>query len=233
MAFDHLQRMGIMSIWEVGHRWAGFDPDETSLHNLPKDVRVKLRELLSALHSSLNLLDMSGEEELDRYIPLAKLEIPNKACLRADEHLHKRHFPKKDLDSFYIRKTEFEKWCLIQAWPLPTFWFGEDEIEYHNVQAKKHYSVDLTKGTPETKSKTPKLTPAQQDKLSCQCIAVKLWSKHPDMRIADMIKESDILIDGNGKLYTAKTLRKWVGEVASDKIRARRGRPRKDEKSIT
>lgn len=75
MAYDHLQRMSIMSIWEVGHRWAGFDPDETTQSGLPKEVRGKIREILSALHTSLNLLNLSGEREFDSYIPLIKLEM--------------------------------------------------------------------------------------------------------------------------------------------------------------
>jgi len=232
MAYDHLQQMSIMSIWEVGHRWAEFDPDETTQSDLPKEVRGKIREILSALHTSLNLLNSSGEREFDSYIPLIKLEIANKARLRADEYLLKRQFPKDDLDTFYIHRAEFMKWCLIQMWPLPSFWFGEDEIYDHNMELKLIYSVDLSEGQPETTVKPPKLKPAQRDKLTCQANAKTLWAEHPDMRIAEVIKEPAILIDGNGKLYTAKTLRKWVGEVASDEISARRGRPRKDEKSI-
>ena len=37
------------TIWNLGHNWAGYDPDSTDPKNLPKDLQVVIQRLLAAI----------------------------------------------------------------------------------------------------------------------------------------------------------------------------------------
>jgi len=225
MPSSYLQYMQLMSIWEAGHRWAGYGPDATDEGNLPEPVREKLRALLQAANMSLNLFDKSGREQLDLYVPFIGIVIPNKATTRAKELLNTRQFPKEDLDSFFIYKDEVEKWCLITGQNLPPFWFSEDEIEYHDEQLKRiHGNVEPTGNAPKP---FPKLRPEQEDKILVQEAASRLWKTPPFLTITAMMKRDEILIEANGKTYKPKTLRSWLSEVAPPEVK-KPGRPRKN-----
>lgn len=228
MGYTYLQKMAMMSVWEVGHRWAGFDPDETDPENPPKAVKEMLRELLEAVSTLLNLFDKSGREQLDKYVPIIGHIIPNKALLRAAELLHARQFPKKELDDLYILKTEVEKWCRITGSPVPSFWFAPDEVSFHEQHLGKGWEPHNL-ATDDTPKPPAKQRQDQQDKALVQAAALRIWNDDKSIRIAAMIKRKEIAIDANGKQYVSKTLHRWLKEVAPASAH-KPGRPSKKPK---
>jgi len=227
MIKTQVQRMDLMSIWEAGLRWSNCEPDETDPLNLPSNAQNNIRELLNASEHTLNLYNVDGDQELDIYIPIIGIEIANKVQRLARTLARKREYPKSELDDIYISKEEVEKWSLIFDKPLPIFWYSEDEIEYHDKKRAEYHEYALKVALAEKTVKKKKLTPVQEDRLLCQKIATRLWEKMPDMTIAAMILRDEIQIEGNGKHYTPKTLRKWLSKVAPLHVKKPGRRPNK------
>ena len=218
-----IQLMNFLSIWELGLRWADCDIESNNISNTAKE---KLRDILHASERTLNLYNVNGEKELDKFIPIINIEIPNKIQRRAIELARKREYPKEELNNIFISKDEFFKWALIFDVPLPSFWYSEDEINYYYVRRKFYYD-DKPHYEQSIHVHSKKPTASQEDKQLAQTIAKQCWEESPDTNIKDMTQHEAVQIQGNGKLYTYKTLRKWLSEVAPSHIKGKPGRPPK------
>jgi len=63
----------------------------------------------------------------------------------------------------------------------------------------------------------------QRHKERCRAIAALLWSKEPEITIADMILRDEITVFGcEGKNYAEDTLRDWIKDLAPDRSPGRR-----------
>lgn len=209
--------MAYLSVWEVGHRWEGVDPDTPCAGDVRLKVRDRLRQLLHALRSMLNAYDVHGE-----IIPMEMLwfGLPKtKTAKQLDKAVHDPFGHKELLLAVFVSQTEVLKWSARVDQDLPEFWSQAGDFEWH---------WELRGGPPAPQVTPAKLRPDQEDKARCQEIARRLWKEHSDMTIAEMTRRREILVDGNGKAYKGKnTLRNWLKEVAPAPVRKRRGRPRK------
>ena len=124
-----LQYFDELSIWELGHRWEGIEPDATIPASPPSVVRERLREILIAVHVHLNVLDEDGYEILDYYVPVIRTTVASPSLAKLRAAARKRIYDKARLDRVYVRRREVRKWCLMTNIDLPTFWFAPDEIE--------------------------------------------------------------------------------------------------------
>jgi hypothetical protein len=219
--------MEFMSIWEVAHRWAGTDPDVTNPDNLPSEVKDRLRDLLVAVDKFINLFNVSGEEELDTYIPIIGTIRPNKNLQKAKQLLLLREYSKDDLNTFFVQKKEVEEWLRIENEPVPSFWFSEDDVQFHNKRRKEIHCYSEVE--PPSSQKPKKLRDCQIAKIQCQEIAKRLWLAEPKTRIAHMVNHEEVKIKGGGNRFTDKIVAKWLREVAPEDIRGRRGRSKKEE----
>lgn len=162
-----------------------------------------------------------------------------------DDLLEGRAFPRQYLDGPLLTTPSLEDFALskeesgiakeveelpavldyIEEHDLQSFSFPRADVLEPVEQPAGH--VDSSAPSPAI-SKTKPLSPMQMDKQLCQEAAKKLWAQYPNMTIAAMCRRHEIQQAG-GKNYTDKTLRSWLSPVAPPHVRAKRGRPKKDE----
>jgi hypothetical protein len=67
--------------------------------------------------------------------------------------------------------------------------------------------------------------PDQEAKSRCRDIAAMIWKEHPNMTIADMIKQDKIIAAStrkDGKLYVEKTVHGWLKDLCPNPKPGRR-----------
>lgn len=117
--------------------------------------------------------------------------------------------------------------CYIETHDLQSFSFARAD-ESAPVQEPESAASADSSSPPPAPPKAKPLRPEQLDKQLCQDAAKKLWEQYPTMTIAEMYRRAEIRQAG-GKNYQEKTLRTWLSPVAPPHVRAKRGRPKKDE----
>lgn len=209
-----------LSIWEIAHRWEGLDPAQDGVISVTSKLGERLRQLLWAATHALNGYDAHGE-----LIPMEMLwfGFPKTSTAKKLElAFHDPGAYRDFLKSIFLSQQEVGK-VFPGVVELPGFWFDENEVMRSRGYLQPRQPVPL--------NRVPAMRADQQDRLTCQDIAKRLWAEQPDMTIANMTKHPLILVEGNGKAYKGKnTLRNWLKEVAPDSVRKRRGRPKKSPK---
>jgi hypothetical protein len=225
-----LHQIEILSVWEIGHRWAGYDPDKTDNADLPLPVKDAFRQLIQAIrHDRLPICNEVGIQG-KAYIysrSTGQTRTVEEALGALEDSYFKRHYERELLDSIYLDQWDVGTWASDEGLALPDFWFPANWVERRfNPETDAggvHGEVDDV-GESEN---APVLRASQTDKLVCQGIARALWDIDPVMTIASMTKHKAIQQYGNGRLYKGKdTLRNWLSEVAPASVKSRRGRPR-------
>ena len=129
----------------------------------------------------------------------------------------------KLLAEYYLAEHEVAEWYLKEGMPLPDFWFTP-------ARAKEYTERYLRENPKEEADKpAPPQRPEQIDRVICQAVARTLWEFEPNMTIAAVCEHKAVRQFANGAHYKLPTLRKWVGEVAPEHIKGRRGRPKKTD----
>jgi hypothetical protein len=116
---------------------------------------------------------------------------------------------------------------VIDRFPIERTSHG-DLIVYFKLsdieKIEKEYGIE-PKTSPIIVTKEKKLRPVQLHRIKCREVAEKLWGKHPNMTIADMIEQKEILSVSkktNGKYYLEKTIRNWINDLCPDRSPGRR-----------
>lgn len=243
-----------LSIWDIGFRWAGYDPG-SYWHRirLPLPVRDNFSVLMKAI--------LSGEVICSR-LSLAKRPFDSKA--------DPKHYIRTYLDSVYkcihgqrydrdllkwgvIDRMSFLDWCHCRGIQPPEFWFPHGwKLRYEHPHdflpgyAVRHqeptddqticsfsyewpdWITEDDENSSELQASTePSLRENQLRRLFCRQIAGVLWKQDPNRRIADVIRDKAVQEFGGAKFYNEDTIRDWVKDLAPDDVRARRGRPPK------
>lgn len=139
---NHIEEL---SVWEVSHRYWGYNPDETAPKCLPLDVQDLAREML--LSNGLGFYDEEGNEFLDVYIAF---DIAYPRLGRIKKQVAQRVFNKALLDRIFVEKDDFAKWIIDNRrlagvdLELPKFWFSPHDIEYF----EEEYGEKYTEATP-------------------------------------------------------------------------------------
>jgi hypothetical protein len=131
---SNLYALHSLSLWEIGLRCHGLDPDAENETTISVEVRNTLRMLMWAMSTHLNIQNKDGNELRPMYIPFFKIFRDHPVDVRLRSDVATRTIEKSFLDTVFIDKDEFEYWHLIENWPVPEFWFRCDEVEYHNEQ---------------------------------------------------------------------------------------------------
>jgi hypothetical protein len=111
-----------LTVWEIGFRWAGRDPDSWWPH-IPLAVRDNFRTLMDAiLRSHLECLTISLEKR-----PKGS-DDPHFFYIRDDldtvyECIHGVRYNRKLLKWAQVERWAFMDWCEGHSVPLPEFWF--------------------------------------------------------------------------------------------------------------
>lgn len=241
-----------LSVWDIAHRWAGYDPDTFRLR-LPFLVKDYARLLFNEV--------IEGNLFCETLI---------QAKRPSDSYADPRYYIRSHLDDIYmcvwgrrykrsllkwavISRHEFEDWCERYSIPLPEFWFppgwnrefdspwyGPRALAVYHIEPEESgdvsYGFDVPKpDEEESTDKAPAPAPAdprnlshnQKAKLLVQHMATQLWKEHPDRTIAEMAQDKILLSYCDAGRYTTGAVRKWLRPVAPRHIKNRRGRPRK------
>ena len=128
-------------------------------------------------------------------------------------------------------KDTKEKWLFLATWKdqniikLSEFFAG---CGYALLIPGYHW--DLFEKTSRSRKLGPnkkKSRPNQRHKIECRKVAAKLWEKHPNMTIADMINQNEIIEvskKSDGALYMEKTVRNWIKDLCPNPAPGRRRR---------
>lgn len=206
-----------LSLWQIGLRWAGSDPDKFYLF-LPLAAKDNFRWLITEIiNEHLRAINISPEKyeyrtEEDPEDPKFYVRFWLKefySCMDG------RRYSKKLLKFIVITRDDLMDWAQARGYPLPSFWFSEDEIKVFQEEAvsktiAKHRSSAI-------------------DKIACQAVAKTLWDIDPKINISQMTKHPSVLNHAGGKNYVGEyTLRNWISEVAPKSLKNRRGRPKRE-----
>lgn len=123
-----------LSVWDIGLRWAGHDPDRLWLR-LPLAAKDNFRLLMGAI--------LSGEI-ICNTLTLAKLPPDSKADPRfyirtyideVYECIHGRRYGRKLLKWAALERMDFHQWCERRGITPPEFWFPPGwKLEYDAEQ---------------------------------------------------------------------------------------------------
>jgi hypothetical protein len=64
--------------------------------------------------------------------------------------------------------------------------------------------------------------PCQIHRIKCSDVAQNLWDEDPNITIADMIFNDEIIEACNGKVYAEKTIRNWIKDLCPNRSPGRR-----------
>lgn len=204
-----LEGKDYLSIWEIGHRWAGFDPDATDPNDLPEQVRYLIHKLIEGyLSDDLKLRRASGYR-IPRENQLFFIWNLNFWLNQLWRCLTKNVFDKNRLSGCFVRRSELLKMCVKEDVDPPAFWI------------KQRAESPVAKSTINNRPKDE-----ETDRLVCQAIARTYWSIDPQIHPAHMARAKAIHLYGNGKQYKdPETVRNWISEVDPQKDQRKSGRP--------
>lgn len=238
-----------LSVWEIAHRWAGYDPDEFRL-KLPLLVKDYFKLLVNEV--------LQGHLFCETLIHAKRPPDSN-----ADAQYYIRHhqedllmcvwgkrYKRKLLKWAIITRHDFEEWCGRFSITPPEFWFptgwnrefdwpesGPRALWAYHIEPDEPggvgYGFDpLGSGTSEVQQDVTSvqsieiLKHNQQSKLVAQRIAAILWKEFPDRNISEMARDETLLKYADATRYTEGAIVGWLREVAPVNIRGKRGRPR-------
>lgn len=241
-----------LSVWDIGLRWAGHDPDCLWLR-LPLAAKDNFRLLMEAI--------LSGEI-ICNTLTLAKLPPDSKADPRfyirtyIDEVydcIHGQRYNRKLLKWATLDRKDFHEWCERRGITPPEFWFSPGwkldydveqfghpglwvrhvEPEHEGDLAHFAYERDdahagLDQDVQDAETTGAALRVSQRLKLVCQQIATVIWKEDKTRTIASVVRDELIQKYGGAAPYNDDTVREWIKEVAPLEVRNKRGRPRKN-----
>ena len=140
-----------LSVWEIGFRWAGRDPDRLWLW-LPLAARDNFRNLMVAILQaellciSISLEKPTNNPDLPPEFSIYRYLDDVEACIAG------HRFNRKLLRLAIIDRYGFMTWCERRGIPLPEFWFPpgwkldyelpEDELLPGHSYLRRHWSAE-------------------------------------------------------------------------------------------
>jgi hypothetical protein len=239
-----------LSVWNIAHRWAGYDPDTCRLRH-PLLVKDYFKLLISAVLNgelfceTLILAKRPSKSKADPKYYLRTHLDDIYACLAGDR------YSRKMLEHAYITRFDFREWCENLSIPPPDFWFpdGWNDSFYmpeggtrafwaQHLEPKEDggFSIrfDIPKeklageadGADSLEEGNISLRANQKAKQRAQQFAIKDWKQSPDKTIAQIIRSEEFLCLPDVSHYGESAHRKWVSRVAPINIKGKKGRPR-------
>lgn len=243
-----------LTLWEIGFRWAGHDPDQIRLR-LPLPVKDNFRVLMDAiLCGHLHCMTLQNEKYRGDDAEIARFHIrwwlgDVEACIEG------QRFKKELLQWARIERFEFQQWCGRHSIPLPDFWFPSGWTDYHwpeshlievssevetNGSNAEWENPGHRGGEDESADKERPILPHESEKdsqeklrenqrraIAVQVVAANLWKVFPEMTITEMIKHDAIQNLCGGAFQVEEVVRRWIRAAAPEWVKNRRGRPRK------
>ncbi len=224
-----------LSLWEIGFRWTGRDPDALWLR-IPLEVRDHFRTLMdSILHSRLDCFTLvlekwdpeNGDPELKEFHIRYHLNAVEDCAAGT-------RFDRKLLKWARIERWALAQWCERQGVPLPEFWFPPgwkldyewpgEEVE--DDQVSPGDTAGAT-GAESSEDRRQRIDARHRVQMACQQMALRIWAKEPTRTIKELANRKEILNLIGEPQYEQETIEGWLGEVDPRNPARKRGRKRK------
>ena len=201
------------SILDVAFGWHGIPVPTTFRRALPPVVRITAAVLLRAIvDARLAVYEpakvTAADAEKPRRASVVMKEVEGTPSILAEMSTSGGYDPKV-LAHYRLSMDELYVWAV-----------GED-LDPPALSVPSWTCVER----PATAGEPRKLRPEMRDKRVCQTIAKRRWSEDDRIGVAAMAQHREIQIEGNGRLYRATTVRRWLYEVAPQTVRKKAGRP--------
>lgn len=221
-----------LRLWEIGFRWAGYDPDSFySRYYLPLTVRDNFRILMDAiLNGHLDCETL----ELGKWRP--EFDFPPEYFIR--HHIdfvyaciEGRRFDRKLLNWATIDRWAIQQWCERQGAPLPEFWFPPGwkvEYEWSNDDDESEASAGTLPIVEAVEEKKLRIDNRHRIEMACKQVASYIWTQEPTLTIKELAWREEIQKLAGGSEYEPETVESWIGAVDPRDPAIKRGRKRKN-----
>lgn len=162
-----------LSLWEVAHRWTGYDPNESAPGKLPPAVKDALFSMMRAqANSALRVVAPNGKILKDRdYVDAENfrvddenewdgseehryelyLELIDRITQRRDKLIadhgailqNEKPITRAYFESIHVNQTDLARWAMKESLPFPEFWFSVDERKEFEQPSQPDHDQDL------------------------------------------------------------------------------------------
>lgn len=223
-----------LSVWEIGFRWAGCNPDRVWLR-FPLPVRDNFRMLMDAiLNGHLDCSTLS----LNRWKPGVDEAFTKPFFIRThldavENCVWGRRYDRKLLKWAQIERWAMQQWCERRGVPLPEFWFPPGwKIEYEWPDDDPTEEAPVTSrdpaGNESTEERKQRVDKNHRIKMACQQIALAIWAKEPNLTIKEVAHRREVQELGGGSEREPETLYQWISAVDTRDPSKKRGAKRKN-----
>ena len=216
-----------LSVWEIGFRWAGYDPDKFHIR-IPLAVRDNFRTLIIEIHHSRLECDSLITDKYQGDDPEeAKFYIRYWLDSVVDCS-YGRRYDRKLMRWAGVGRQDLQEWCERHKVPLPEFWFPPGwGIEYEWPDDTPAGIVQPQPGESVEEKKT-RIDKRHRCEMACQQIALYLWSKNPKLTNKEIAIANEVQELGAGNGYELETVQDWIAKVDPRDPSMKRGRKRKN-----
>lgn len=214
-----------LTVWEIGFRWAGYDPDKF-YYRIPLPVRDNFRLILNQIRTAhLQCITLL----MDKYVG----DDPETAQFYIrywmdpiDECIAGRMYSPELLKFALIHRSDFQEWCARHKVPLPEFWFPTGwGIDYEWPDDEEDDEVLLGESIKQHKVR---IDDRHRIEMACKQIALSLWEKDPLKNIKDIANSNEVQKLGGGENYELETVLEWLGKIDPRDPSKKRGPKRKN-----
>lgn len=203
-----------MSIWDVAFHWHDIPAPHEDPPALPPVVRDTVTALLHQIvNSKIGLYEPvigrcreHGRTDSSCVIMGEVENLPDELGEMFTSGVYER----ESLAYYRMRVDALFFWAVREGFHVPDF-----------AVVPEYVLAD----SEELQATSRRARPEAEDRRLCQEIAKRRWADDEQIRIAEMAREPEIQVQGNGGLYEEATLRRWLREVAPPAVRGRAGRP--------
>ena len=225
-----------LSLWEIGFRWTGRDPDRFWLR-IPLAVRDNFRTLMDAiLRGHLDCLTLA----LEKWNP-AKHDAELKPLFIrhhldvVEDCIGGKTFDRRLLKWARIERWAMQQWCERQGVAPPEFWFPAGwklEYEWPSDDPAEEEQAGTNAGAAgsgeSVEERKRRIDKRHRMQMACQQIAWAVWSKEPNLTIKEVANRCEVQELGGGSEYEIETVQEWISALDPRDPRKKRGRKRKD-----
>jgi len=214
-----------LTVWEIGFRWAGLDPDRRWLR-IPLPVRDNFRVLIDAIwNAQLDCSTLSHEKREEHADIPPELFIRTHASAIVD-CVHGIRYPRSLLKFAEVERSAFQGWCQRRNIALPEFWFPAGwSIDYQWPGADDSAPAKPSESIEQHRIRLDKWHRIQ---MACQQVALFIWQKQPKLTIKEMALRREIRELAGGSEAELETVENWLGKVDPRNPAKKRGPKRKN-----
>jgi hypothetical protein len=122
-----LVHVPVLSWWEIAHYWHGFDPRNSTTHDLPLIVRDTLLVISMEWGKALSLRVEPHRAYLLEILGQAPRFTARHYRHRITKAIDSKRFGRRFFENMFLTRSQLGRWCKTFNEPFPEFWFPDNE----------------------------------------------------------------------------------------------------------